>query len=185
MKFKKHHIVLAALVAALSAAVFINWQLNDRTDTPVVKKSKELGAATYVSSNISSDDEVLADTNNKNLSAEQIEYFAASRSDRRDAFDEAVGLATEVLKLTETSQEAKEEAVEQLSSLENSLLSQQRIETVLKAKGFSDCVCCLSETSCVVIIPANEMNESSPLIIRDCVVENTGLPFENISIVEV
>ncbi len=186
MKFKKHHIVLAALVAALSAAVFINWQLTDKTDISVSKTSKELGAATYVNSNISTEDEVSSDSlSGSNLTAEQIEYFAASRSKRQEAYDEALSLATEVLKLTETSEEAKEDAAEQLARLEDSLLSQQRVETILKAKGFSDCVCCVSETSCTVIIPTDEMTDSSPLIIRDCVVENTGLPFENISIVEV
>ncbi len=186
MKFKKHHIVLAALIAALSGAVFLNWQLSDKTDISVSKLTKELGAATYVNSNISTEDEVSSDVySNPNLSDEQAEYFAASRSKRQDSYDEAVSLATEVLKLSESSDEAKEEASEQLSSLENALVTQQRIETILRAKGFSDCVCCLSETSCTVIIPANEMNESSPLVIRDCVVENTGLPFENISIVEV
>ena len=39
-----------------------------------------------------------------------------------------------------------EEAV--ASGIEEILLSQNRIEMTLKAKGFSDCICCLSEKHC-------------------------------------
>ena len=56
MKSKKKYIVFASLVLALSAAVYINWQLSG-AKTP--KSAKELGAASYVSATASaSDDEV-------------------------------------------------------------------------------------------------------------------------------
>ncbi len=183
MKLKKHHVVLATLVVALSTAVFLNWQLSGDDSLNVVQSSKELGEATYVNSNVSSVDEVTI--SNPNLSKEQAEYFAASRSDRESAQDDAIELAKQVLELTEDDDESKEDATEQLSRIEDNILNQNRVETTLKAKGFSDCICYLSETSCTVIVPKNEMNESSPLIIKDCVEENSGLPFENISIVEV
>ena len=137
MKLKKHHVVLATLVVALSAAVYLNWQLSGGNTSNTVDTSKELG------------------------------------------------LAKEVLEYTENPDEAYEDATEQLSKLEDMILSQNRVEATLKAKGFSDCMCYLSETSCTVIVPKNEMNDSSALIIKDCIKENSGLPFENISIVEV
>ena len=56
MKSKKKYIVFASLVLALSAAVYINWQLSG-AKTP--QSAKELGAASYVSATASaSDDEV-------------------------------------------------------------------------------------------------------------------------------
>lgn len=48
MKSKKKYIVFASLVLALSAAVYINWQLSG-AKTP--QSAKELGAASYVSAN--------------------------------------------------------------------------------------------------------------------------------------
>ena len=65
------------------------------------------------------------------------------------------------------------------------MLSQNRVETTLKAKGFFDCICCLDDTSCTVIVPQNQLEETLPLVIMDCVKEATGLPFENINIVGV
>lgn len=190
MKFKKRHIVLASLVLALSSAVYLNWQLSSKTPVTVADTSRELGAATYVNSNIdSSADEMqvnaTASENTGNLTKEQVEYFASSRAERTRTQDEMLNLSSKVLELSDSSDEAKEEAVEQISKIEDIILSQNRVETVIKAKGFSDCICMLSETSCTVIVPKNEMNENSALIIKDCVDEVADLPFENISIVEV
>lgn len=189
MKIKKRHIVLASLVLALSAAVYLNWQLSGSQSLTVSDRNKELGAATYVSNNVdSSGDEVAVNateaTKNSSLTTEQAEYFATSRSDRQQAQDQVITLAKQVLEAADSSDEAKEEAAEQLSDIEDILLSQNRVETTLKAKGFSDCMCFISDTSCTVIVPKGEMTDNSVLIIKDCVDEVADLPFENISIVE-
>ncbi len=188
MKIKKRHLILASLVLALSGAVYLNWQLSGENSLTVANP-KELGSALYVNSeNESSKDEMAVNaTENKNssLTDEQIEYFATSRTDRQKVQDEAITLAKQVLELTENSEEAHEEASEQLSSLENIFISQNRVEMTLKAKGFSDCLCTLSDTSCTVIVPKNEMNDNSTLIIKDCISEVSDLPFENISIIEI
>ncbi len=185
MKIKKHHVVLATLVVALTVAVYLNWQLSGNSTVNTIDTSKQLGVATYVNSNISSEDEVAANRENVNLTTEQSEYFANSRAEREATQEKALELARGVLEMSEGSDEMYEDATEQLSKIEDMILSQNRVEATLRAKGFSDCLCYLSDTSCTVIIPKNEMEKSSSLIIKDCVEENSGLPFENISIVEV
>lgn len=189
MKIKKRHLVLAALVLALSGAVYLNWQLSSDNSISVAD-TRELGSATYVNSEASSSKDEMAvnATESKssiNLSDEQIEFFANSRTERQKVQDEAITLAKQVLELSEDNEEACEEASEQLSNLENIIISQNRIEMTLRAKGFSDCLCTLNETSCTVIVPKNEMNENSTLIIKDCINEVADLPFENISIIEI
>lgn len=188
MKIKKRHVLFASLVFALSAAVFLNWQLSDGNSSVVSSPTKELGSATYVNSSISSQDEMSVSSSeikDNPLTTEQIEYFATSRGDREKIQDEVIELARQVLELSDSSDEAKEEAVEQLSCIEEIILSQNRIETILKAKGFTDCLCTLSETSCTVIVPEGEMSDNSVLIIKDCVDDVADLPFENVSIVEI
>ena len=61
MKIKKQHVLAAALVLALGAAVYLNWQFSG---TPLISStSKELGAATYVSNDASATaDEVDSDS---------------------------------------------------------------------------------------------------------------------------
>ena len=186
MKIKKRHIVLSSLVVALSVAVLINWQLSG-TSAQQKENTNELGVATYVNgSMVASDDEMSVNSQSiksSKLTDEQVEFFVTTREERQRAMDDAVALAQQVLELSESSDEAMEEAAEQLSKIEDNILSQSRIETTLTAKGFSDCICCLDETSCTVIVPENELEDASVVIITNCVSSVTGLPFENINIV--
>lgn len=188
MKIKKRHIVLASMVLALSAAVFLNWQLSSNSVTTKTD-SRELGVATYVNRNVTAtSDEAVAKNiqidSDAELSDEQSEYFMNIRVERQKTQDEVISLAKQVLELAESSEEAMEESAEQLSKLEDDLLSQNRIESTLKAKGFSDCLCWIDDSSCTVIVPKEEMNDNSALVIMDCVSKVSDLPFENISIVE-
>ena len=58
MKFGKRQLVLAALVVALGAAVYLNWQFSDNSDllaaNTTVESGKELGEAEFVNNNTAS-----------------------------------------------------------------------------------------------------------------------------------
>lgn len=182
MKIQRKHIVLASLVLALGAAVYINWQISSKPDD---LSSKELGKATYVNSNVNATvDETLTD-GYKNLSKEQQNYFSNARLKREKTTDEVKEIALEALSLTESDEDSKETALAQLASLEELLMNQDTVENKLIAKGFSDCVCSITEDSVTVIVPDNEMTDYSAIIIKDAVAEVTNIPFENISIVTV
>lgn len=182
MKTQKKHVVLASLVLALGAAVYINWQLSPTIDN---SKEKELGKATYVNSNI----EATVDETDKysfsNLSKEQQNYFSNARLNREKTTDEVKSIALEALSLTESDEDTKETALAQLAKIEELLMNQNTIENKLIAKGFTDCVCSISEESVTVIVPDNEMSDKSSIIIKDAVAEVCSMPFESISIVTV
>lgn len=182
MKIQRKHIVLASLVLALGAAVYINWQLSS---TPDNLGAKELGKATYVNTNVKATvDEVSLNLNSK-LSKEQQNYFSNARLKRDKTADEVKNSALEALSLVESDEDTKETALAQLAQLEELLMNQVSVENILSAKGFSDCICSISDDSVTVIVPDNEMSENSPLIIKDAVAEVCDIPFDNISIVTV
>ncbi len=185
MKIKKHHMVLAALMLLLSASVYINWSISDNDTSQFKTEKKEFGAATYVNSDLSTFDEVDSTSNASSLNFAQTEYFAAAKIERQNTQEEMISLAREVLELSDSSESARESAANQLGDLENMVISQNRIEATLKAKGFSECLCYLDESSCTIIIPVNEMRDNSTLVIRDCVAQCSGLSFDSISIIEV
>ena len=181
MKIQKRHIVLASLMLALSAAVFINWQFSD-SSIHAKDVSKELGAATYVNSDTSSADEVAQVSKQ---TSKQDQYFAKATTERDKACDEAIEIAKETLKLSDSSDEAKTKAVEQLSKLEDTIITQTNIENILKSKGFTQCICILSDDYCSVAVIKKELSDNSPLIIKDAVLSQCDIDFNNITIVEV
>lgn len=182
MKIKKRHIVLAAVILALGAAVYLNWQYAD-TGSLIAPTSKELGEVTYVNAEAqATDDEV--QTASKEQDA-PLSYFAQAKTERQQAQDEAVSLAKETLTLSESDDDMKKEALEQLKNLENIILAQSNIESVLKAKGFSECLCFISDQGCSVAVKSSELKDNSPLIIKDAVQSQYEIDFNDITIVEV
>ena len=182
MKFSKKYVVVAALVLALGAAVYLNWQFSD-SDTMLSTASRELGAATHVSS-----DSVATDNDAEQVSKtldKTSEYFAKAETERTQAQDKALSEAKEILQLSESSDEAKKEAVEQANKIEDRITAQSNIEGVLTAKGFTRCLCFISDDGCSVALPKNDLKDSSPLIVKDAVLSQLDIDFNDITIIEV
>ena len=183
MKIQKRHVVLASLVVALAGAVYLNWHFSSVGVTP--DSTKELGKATYVNSNVTATVDQASVNNYSNLSKTQQNYFSSARISRDKAADEAVELAMKALEKVEGDEDLKEEALAQLAAVEKTILNENNVETALRAKGFSACICTLSDSSATVVVPENEIGDNSPLVIKDAVAAVCSIPFENINIVTV
>ena len=180
MKVKKQHILAGALILALGAAVYLNWQFSG---TPLIKpSSKELGSATYVSNEATATvDE--AKTASKEMTPEA--KLAQAKTDRTQAQDSALDAAENILSLSDSSDDAKAEAVKAANTIEQRMLAQSNIEGILTAKGYPSAICYLSDSGCTVTVLSSELSENSPVIIKEAVISQTEVEFNNIVIVDV
>lgn len=178
MKINKRNIIAAALVVAMGTAVYLNWQFGDAS-TMFTSSTKELGESEYVNN------DVTVTTPDTSVSSKQENYFSTARSERQQSQDKIVNIAKEVIEKSESSPEAKESAEVQAEKIENFIAYQTNIENLLKAKGFSDCLCCITDQGCSVVVLKSEIKENSPMIIKDVVFGQTGINFENITITEI
>ena len=128
MKSKKKYIVFASLVLALSAAVYINWQLSG-AKTP--QSAKELGAASYVSATASASDDEVQQT--AALSNESKSYFSAERTKRQATQDKIIDDAKEIFNLESSSDADKSEAEKNVEVLLKTFTIQVSIESIVKA----------------------------------------------------
>ena len=174
MKSKKKYIVFASLVLALSAAVYINWQLSG-AKTP--KSAKELGAASYVSATASASDDEVQQT--AALSNESKSYFSAERTKRQATQDKIIDDAKEIFNLESSSDADKSEAEKLLKTF----TIQDSIESIVKAKGFSECLCYISDQGVSVIVPKSQLDDTSVLIIDDAVVTHYEVDYDDISVI--
>ncbi len=179
MKFQKKYVVLAALVLALGTAVYINWQFSGNSNSTT---AKELGAASYVSATVSpsSDDEAVQTSA---LSQESKNYFASERTKRQSTQDKIIDEANEVFELENVSDEQKSDAQKSVEEMLRIFTVQDSIESIVKAKGFSECLCCISKSGVTVIVPDSELNDTSALVIDDAVISHYEVDFDDISIV--
>ena len=175
MKFQKKHIISAALILALGAAVYVNWQFGAQG---AQKSSKELGAASYVNATVGSTCDEAVKTSA--LSEEQRNFFASERTKRQDKI---IDKAKDVLDLDSSTEEEKSEAQKSAAQIIKYFSLQESIESIIKAKGFSECLCYISDMGVTVIVPQKELNDTAALLIDDAVTSHYKVSYDKISIV--
>ena len=179
MKFQKRHVISAAILLALGAAVYVNWQF---TSAPSVK-NKELGAASYVNATVSATADEAKQT--AALSQETQDYFASERTKRQTEQDRVLDEAKKIFDLEGASEEDVGEAQKSVEKLLRSFTVQESIEGIIKAKGFSDCLCWITDEGVTVVVPDAELNEKTVLIADDAVISHYDVSYENISVIGV
>ena len=94
-------------------------------------------------------------------------------------------IADEAQQRIEQAQEQKEELTAQASAMAMSIETEGRIENLIKAKGFQECMVYCSDKKVDVIVKSPELKEGEVVQIRDIILDETTIPVENISIVPV
>lgn len=188
MKLRRRQLILASLILALGAAVYLNWQFSDNTSlvaTDILHPQKELGEARYVNnSKTSSLDENAYTETVANMSNETKEYFAKAKLERQRARDESSETIKKSLSDNQLSDEIKNESIKQVEEIAKSIQQESNIENLIKAKGFSECMAFIQNGECSVVVNPGTLNDSSVITIRDIVSGQGNIPFDKIKIAE-
>ena len=111
------------------------------------------------------------------------DYFSSTLLSRQQSRDEAIDVLKLVTENEEASAEAKAEAAEKISKIAVDIQNETNIETLVKAKGFEECVAVIGESSVSVIVKAESLQANEAAQILAIVYETTGISPENISII--
>lgn len=199
MKLKKRQLILAMLIIALGAAVYLNWQFADNgsilTATTQVEgqdssnSEKALGDTTYVNTNADQNaqnaENSSQDNKDNGMTPSATEYFSSARLARKQARDNA----NETLKTTidnpNATDDVKKSAVDESAKIAANIEAEANIESMVKAKGFKDCMAYVENNQCTVNVFTTGLLDSEAIIIKDIVSSQTGVSSSNIKIVEV
>ncbi len=198
MKFGRRQLVLASLVLALGAAVYLNWQFSDigATSLPTTTQvGKELGEAEFVSGNpeeTKPDNEDATQTPSENEEATQTnaqpqnsdEYFAQSELERQEVQDKLTQSAKDILEAVSSDENLKEEALAQAMEIANIIQQQVNIESLIKAKGFSQCLAFIQNGECSIVVSKDEMTDDKIIAIKDIVSGQANIDFDKIKIIQ-
>ena len=196
MKMQKRQVVLAALVVALGAAVYLNWQFSNgnqdlAAEAAASRADGTLGQARLVnasaaSSQAASTASTPASSAPATASAEEGEdYFTTARLSRQKARDSATDLIEKTLEDAQASDAAKKEAVQQAAEIAQTQLKESNAENLIKAKGFSDCIVFLQNGECSVVVkPGTASMQNDAVVVKDAVASQTGVSYDKIKIVE-
>lgn len=110
-------------------------------------------------------------------------YFTATALNRQQSRDEAIDVLKLVSESEDSSAEAKADAEAKIAKIAADMQNESTIETLVKAKGFEECVAIISDNSVSVIVGAESLQVSEAAQILAIVYETTGIDPENVSII--
>lgn len=191
MGTKKRHFILAALVLALGAAVYLNWQFSENkelTSTNILSSAKELGQAQFVNNTPKEDSNNIKENkpedDSKEKKEESNDYFSKAKTARQKARSEATDTIKEILDDAKSTEETKSEAIKQAALIAKTIEQETNIENLIKAKGFEECLTFIQNDECSVVVKGEPLNETTAISIKDIVCGQGGITPDKIKIVE-
>lgn len=174
--FGAKQIVMAALLAALGGAVWLNMQYSTTAGGFVQSTSsnKNLGDTKYVAT--VSEGSALE-------TAASADYFKSAAADRKKAREEALALLEDTLKNAASDSETKADVTAKMALIAERMEKEASIETLVKAKGFEKAIAVIGDDNVTVIVSAEELLPSQILQIQDAVTSQTEISLEKIKIV--
>ena len=201
MTFGKRQLVIAALVVALGAAVYLNWQFSGNDPAAVAgteeSSTKQLGQTTYVNTEVTSSGASKSEGKNEESSkttdktkpaaAEDADisgHFADERTKRSQSDAKAVETLSDIIEAASSSENAKKEAVAAAEELASNIKAQSDIESEIKSKGFEDAFVSINNNSCNVLVYGGKLDDASAIAIKDIVNRQAGTAFDKITVSE-
>ena len=192
------------LAAALVVAVYLNWQYARADITPQTEEDTlmvsaepvEADAETTITDALPTEAEAVSGAS-KNYGEAQLvsvnqdsgtEFFESARLTRSKARDEALDTLKKSLKDAGLTKEEKDALTAELSARISNITLETKLETLIKSKGFPDCVVNLegSKANVTVMTENDALTAEEVTRVRDALLSQCkGLTAQDITIVEV
>ena len=191
------------LAAALVVAVYLNWQyartgvsLNeDAVNVSAAVETQAEPTAEVVTDGLMTEAEAVSSAG-KNYGEAQLvsvandsgaKFFEEARLKRQKAHDAALDTIQKTLKSSGLSAEEKKTYAQELTGNLEDLHAENEIETLVKAKGFADCLCFLQSgrADLTVMTAGDALTAAQVAQIRDIVLSKSSVTAQDITVVEV
>ena len=174
MIISKKHIVLSALVLALSVAVYLNWEY-----------VKTNGDSFESTSKIAVSGEVAEDPAADETAAYGEAYFAEAKLSRTKSRDEAADALKYMLEDANLTTDQMTELTLQAAAIAEAIEVEGKIENLIKAKGVEDCMVYYDTEQVDVVVRSDGLEPEQVAQMKEIILQETQVPVENISIVEI
>ncbi len=169
----KKQIALAGLTLLLGTAVYVNYAVSSGGEKIKATEKVETKSVNYGETQL--------------VSAEPTEdYFAKARIERMTSRDKAVETLQTIMTGGDATEEEKSVAAKQAAAVSGSIESESKIENLIKAAGFEDCVVYLDgETANIVVKAPQGLIAGEAAQIKDILLSEVDVANENIRIFDV
>lgn len=174
---RKTKVAISCFILLLGVGVMGNWywensDLSNKVSTISGAKEKILGEATYVDATTQQSTES--------------EYFSSARLDRQKARDESLEKLQKIVDSTSENNDAKKEATEKIAQISDMINAENKIETLVTAKGVNNCLAVISENhdKVDIIVDIEDLSDTLILQIKEIATGQLGCSFEDVTIIQ-
>lgn len=189
----KKHLVAAGLALVLAVGLYANFAIGSKVssksasgdnygDTRLV--SNENDNTGKVSDKKDSD--IVSDSaNTEKVADSSEEYFAKARIDKQASREEAKETLKSIYGGGDMTKDELAVVAQDAQQLTDLMEAENKIETTLKAQGFEDVLCYLSDNSANIIVKSQGLDTAQAAQIKSALLSEVEVAGENITIVEV
>lgn len=163
------NIIIASSLVLIGAAVILNFVFFGNSQ-PAVADGEPLGET---------GGEVVEDV----VYAED-SYFASAQLSRQQSRDQAIAVLQTVIESSTADAATKAAASADINRIASEIQTEANIETLIKSKGFEECVAVISEGTASVIVASDGLMPNELSQIKEIVWEQAGIDPVNIKIIE-
>lgn len=169
-KVKRNAVILIAMLFVCTA-IYLNWSYGQNETSDVL------------GSDVSNTE--TEQTDSENVSAD--EYFASVRLNRQQARSEASQTLETVSTTEGVPQETLDAAASQMLKISQWTVKEAEIESMIVAKGFTDCVMFMTDEKVTVTVakPEGGLTTEGAAQIRDIITSETDYTVDSLTIIEV
>lgn len=177
-KSRKTKTAISVFVLLLAVGLGGNWYLENSDISSkistIAASNKTLGEATFV------------DAPTEVTTEAESDYFSSARVDRQKAHDSALEELQQVVNSTSEDDEARKVASESIAKLSSHIEIENKIETLVCAKGVQNCIAVVDTegTRVDVIVDVAELTDDIILQIKEIATEQLSCGFENVTIIQ-
>ena len=178
----KKNVLATAVLVTVCGGIYLNWRFASDSGTKDLVNTLDAQKVMSEDLLVMSDTPDLLDDTDVTTSTD---YFAAVRLSRQQARDSAVSLLQETIAYSEDAQAST--SSQQLDDIVQTALCEAQIESLVIAKGYSDCVAYMSDggISVAVASPEGGLKQTDVALIADIVMTQSEIGMDKIRVVEV
>ncbi|MDR0916950.1 MAG: SpoIIIAH-like family protein [Oscillospiraceae bacterium] len=162
MKQFKRNAVIVTVVLFVCVAAYLNWSYGKQDD--IAANGTDDPLTGYVTPADNTGDQPsggLFYEGDNGKTQTLATYFAEARLSRQQARDAAVETLATVQNASGASQEVVNAALEKIMTIATYSQTEAELETLIKSKGFSDCVVFISESGVKITVPGSSQGLSA------------------------
>ena len=178
-KIGKRNLTAALAVLLLGGAVYLNWKLFSPENEAI-----PTGKTYYLAGQVSAETPGNEAEEVSGKVSDGDSYFASAAVSRQRSRDEALEVLRLIVDNKDAVTESRTSAMSQMEQIAAEIAAESNIETLVRAKGFEECVAVVGSGCCTVIVKAEDLLPNEIAQIQEIVYEQAGILPSGVKLIE-